>query len=92
MHGLTVTNTPAPFLGIAEAATERLRGSPYQALRSISCESKYGVLFLRGRLGSYFQKQLAQEAVAGVSGVTEVVNEIEVDQLESDRADRGKAI
>ena len=37
-----------------------------------------GMLILHGRLGSYYQKQLAQETVAGVEGVVQVVNEIEV--------------
>jgi hypothetical protein len=33
---------------------------------------------LRGRLSSYYQKQLAQEAVAGLPGVVGVVNQAEV--------------
>lgn len=78
MYSRTIRASPVHFREIAEAATECLQNSPYQALRRISCECKYGVLFLRGRLSSFFQKQVAQEAVAGVSGVTEVVNEIDV--------------
>lgn len=58
---------------------ECLRNSPYKAMHRVSCECKHGVLFLRGRLFSFHEKQVAQEAVAGVSGVTQVVNEIEVD-------------
>lgn len=78
MYSRTIRASPVHFRGIAEAATECLQNSSYQALRRISCECKYGVLLLRGRLSSFFQKQVAQEAVAGVSGVTEVVNEIDV--------------
>ncbi len=63
---------------IAEVATECLRASPYKAMQRVSCECKQGVLFLRGRLFSFRDKQIAQEIVAGVSGVTQVVNEIEV--------------
>ena len=37
-----------------------------------------GVLFLSGRLPSFYQKQLAQEAVAGLAGVAQVINETEV--------------
>jgi hypothetical protein len=33
---------------------------------------------LRGRLSSYYQKQLAQEAVAGLPGVAGIVNQAEV--------------
>jgi osmotically-inducible protein OsmY len=67
-----------PHQEIALAATDRLSRSPYRSVRGISCEFHRGVLFLRGRLPSYYQKQLAQEAVAGLSGVSQVVNEIEV--------------
>ena len=64
---------------VAEVAMERLRESPYKAMRRVSCECKDGVLFLRGRLFSFHEKQVAQEVVAGVSGVTQVVNEILVE-------------
>ena len=37
-----------------------------------------GVLLLKGHLPNFYHKQLAQEAVAWVKGVSQVVNEIEV--------------
>jgi osmotically-inducible protein OsmY len=64
---------------ITEVAMERLQDSPYKVLRRISCECKHGVLFLRGRLFSFHEKQVAQETVGGIDGVTQVVNEVEVD-------------
>lgn len=64
---------------IAEVATECLRGSPYKVLGRISCNCRHGVLFLSGHLFSFHEKQVAQESVARVSGVTRVVNEIEVE-------------
>ena len=79
MYGLTVHNNPVLFQGIAEAATECLQNSPYQAVRRVLCECDHGILFLRGRLSSFHQKQVAQETVARVKGVTQVRNEIEVD-------------
>jgi osmotically-inducible protein OsmY len=75
----TIRNSPVVFCKITEAAMECLRNSPYKAMHRVSCECKHGVLFLRGRLFSFHEKQVAQEAVAGVNGVTQVVNEIEVD-------------
>ena len=75
IHLPTVMDAPT----IAEVATERLRDSPYQDMRRISCECKHGVLFLRGRLFSFHEKQVAQETVARIDGVTQVVNEVEVD-------------
>jgi osmotically-inducible protein OsmY len=79
MHVLTVPENPLRFEEIADAARELLRGSPYGSLRTVSCECTDGVLFLRGRLSSFYHKQLAQEVVAGIAGVIQVINEIEVD-------------
>ena len=76
MHPLTVTNVPST---IAEVAMECLHDSPYRAMRRISCECKHGVLFLHGRLSSFHEKQVAQETVAKIDGVTQVSNEVEVD-------------
>jgi osmotically-inducible protein OsmY len=75
MHVSTVMNAPT----ITEMAMERLRDSPYKTMRRISCECRDGVLFLRGRLFSFHEKQVAQETVARIGGVTQVVNEVEVD-------------
>ena len=75
MHLLTIIDSPT----IAEVAMERLRESSYTALRRISCECKHGVLFLRGRLFSFHEKQVAKETVARIDGVTQVVNEVDVD-------------
>ena len=69
-----------PFVcrDIAERARERLRRSHYKVLTRVSCECVRGVLYLRGHLFSFHEKQVAQNAVATVGGVTRVVNEIEV--------------
>jgi osmotically-inducible protein OsmY len=79
MLALEIRNAPVHFPGIADAATECLLKSPYHDVRWVSCAYDHGILFLRGRLPSFHQKQVAQEAVARVKGVTQVVNEIEVD-------------
>ncbi len=62
----------------AGAAADLLRQSPYRAVRGVSCEVRHGALVLRGHLPTFHQKQLAQEAVARVPGVSCVLNEIEV--------------
>jgi osmotically-inducible protein OsmY len=45
----------------------------------VSCDCRQGVLFLRGPLPTFYLKQLAQEAVARVEGILQVVNETVVD-------------
>jgi osmotically-inducible protein OsmY len=59
-------------------ARKCLQKSPYTAIRTVSCDFDHGVLLLRGRLNSYHQKQVAQEAVRDLEGVVQVVNQIEV--------------
>ncbi len=74
----TDCGSQSPAHEVTEAAKDRLRRTSYRALRALSCEYDHGVLFLRGQLPSYYQKQLAQEAVIGLAGVAQVVNETEV--------------
>ncbi|MGO9113441.1 MAG: BON domain-containing protein [Thermoguttaceae bacterium] len=63
---------------VAAKAKERLKMAPYPPVRNVSCECQDGVLFLRGEVPTFFEKQLAQEAVLVLHGVTRVVNEIKV--------------
>ena len=63
---------------VPSLAQQCLRQSPYMTVRNLSCAFEGGTLFLRGRLPSFYQKQLAQEAVAELEGVTQVVNQTEV--------------
>jgi osmotically-inducible protein OsmY len=63
---------------LAGKAQERLRAVPHISLRDLRCEFSHGLLILRGQVASYYEKQLAQEAVARLEGVTQVVNAIDV--------------
>jgi osmotically-inducible protein OsmY len=71
---------------VVEQANNRLRRTPQIKGGNVSCDCDDGVIRLRGRLTSYYKKQVAQEVVKqldGVTrlvndGVTELVNEIEV--------------
>jgi osmotically-inducible protein OsmY len=72
------TSPPRTITAIAEA---RLHASSHRSLRGISCKSDQGVLVLEGRLRTFFHKQLAQEIVAKIEGVKQVVNRIEVSGL-----------
>jgi hypothetical protein len=74
-----VMNLPLDItLVVEDLARSQLLGKPYHALRRVSCEYRDGILTLRGRLPSYYLKQVAQEAVAPVAGVDRIVNCIEV--------------
>ena len=63
---------------IASSARERLQSSAHLSLRALGCEHDEGILVLRGRVCSFYHKQLAQEAVRNVRGVNVIVNDVEV--------------
>ena len=72
----TPARTPHP--GLPELAEGCLRRNPYLALKNVACDCREGVLVLRGCLPSYYLKQIAQEAVAGLEGVERIDNQIQV--------------
>src|SRR5271165_3871200 len=78
----SIAEAPEPhdFTGtsVEEWAVERLRTSPYSALRNLSCQYQDGSLLLRGKLASFYLKQLAQAIVAQVAGIERIENCIEV--------------
>ncbi|MBN2578561.1 MAG: BON domain-containing protein [Pirellulales bacterium] len=55
-----------------------LERNPYISDRNLRFETRAGRVTLRGQVGSYFQKQMAQEALRYVDGVSEIANELEV--------------
>lgn len=59
-------------------AKDRLLKQPHLSVQRIWCEYDGRQLFLRGQVPSFYYKQLAQVAVAGMEDVGQVVNEIEV--------------
>ncbi len=63
---------------VIRMAVECLNRTGYPLLGTVSCRMKRGVLVLRGRLPSYYHKQLAQEAVMRLDGVRQLINRIEV--------------
>ena len=47
-------------------------------IRRLPCEFHDGILTLRGQVSSFFLKQLAQDGMRSVAGVTRITNRIEV--------------
>lgn len=66
-----------PDREVVKAAEKRLQDSPYAALRTITCEFREGTLVLRGRVTSYYLKQLAQETVRSLEGIGGILNVVE---------------
>ena len=52
---------------------------PHLKRRRVHFETQEGRVVLRGTVSSYYQKQMAQEAVRRVQGVDSIENRLEVD-------------
>jgi osmotically-inducible protein OsmY len=52
--------------------------NPYLAARRLDFDSEGGNITLRGEVNSYFQKQMAQEAIRSLDGVSGIENHLEV--------------
>jgi len=63
---------------IAEEVARVLAASGRFPLARLEVSTSAGIVKLRGRVGSYYQKQLAQAAALTVIGAHQLVNEIEV--------------
>lgn len=71
---------PPPDPVAATVAQQRLRTSGYAAsMREVTCEAVADAVVLRGRVASFYFKQLAQEIVRKVDGACRIVNELEVE-------------
>ena len=55
-----------------------IQSSPYLAGRSLRSETRAGRVVLHGVVGTYYQKQMAQEAVRRIDGVEFIDNRLEV--------------
>ena len=87
----TVINSPEDIVTVA--AKSRLLMSSYIELRRVSCEFRNGVLTLRGCVPRYYLKQIAQTILAGLSGVADIDNQLQVTPLSGENelevSDRG---
>ncbi|WP_233207240.1 MULTISPECIES: BON domain-containing protein [Pirellulaceae] len=63
----------------ASSVHQALSSSPHFPGRNLQVEGTDGRVVLKGIVGSYFHKQMAQEAVLRVDGVHDVENQLEVD-------------
>ena len=52
--------------------------NPYLSRRNLLVETDAGRVVVRGIVGSYYHKQMVQEAVRRIDGVDEVDNRVEV--------------
>lgn len=63
---------------LVERVSSVLEQNPHVPHRNLRFEASEGQIVLRGIVRSYYQKQMAQEAVGGVDGVQMIENQLEV--------------
>jgi|GEM_PF-2151391 len=63
---------------LASAIRDRLMSTGYQQLRRIDVSVSSGHVHLKGRVGRYYLRQLAQREVLSTRGVTGIRSDIEV--------------
>lgn len=63
---------------VAHQAKERLGSTSYHFLRFVDCCYQNGVLTLRGRVPSFYLKQMAQSVLANLEGVDRIDNRVDV--------------
>jgi osmotically-inducible protein OsmY len=58
-------------------------------LRSVKVEARSGIVTLRGRVGSFYEKQLSGQLTRRVAGVIRLIDDVSVKEI---RLDRRKAV
>ena len=64
---------------VEDRAQRALASSPNFALRDLKVEREGEILWIHGRVNSFYHKQLAQEAIRALAEGLQVVNSIDVD-------------
>lgn len=73
---MNTTSTNPPHL--TERLDQVLATNPYFNGRKLRFETADGQVVLSGEVNSYFQKQMAQEALRQIEGIGEINNQLEV--------------
>jgi len=61
--------------------SKAIQKSPHLKYRNVQFETQEGRVVLRGTVGSYYQKQMAQETLRRVEGVDQIENHLEVNWI-----------
>ncbi|MEO8269799.1 MAG: BON domain-containing protein [Aureliella sp.] len=78
-----VTDHQSASRELLQRVDSAIKGNPHLTRHQVFCQEESGIVILHGRVGSFFQKQMAQESLKRLAGVEKVINELEVDWLAS---------
>lgn len=66
------------FQSLVHQIEIRLHTSPYLSLRQVTCSWWQGRLVVRGRVPTFYVKQVMQSIVRSICESTEIIDEVEV--------------
>ena len=66
---------------LADRAHQALRKNPHLPQSRVRLLAQQGRITLQGTVNSFYQKQMAQESLRDVEGVSEIENQLEVQWL-----------
>ncbi|MCE3014682.1 MAG: BON domain-containing protein [Pirellula sp.] len=69
--------TSSPLLHRIDRA---IQNNPH-ARRRVYLESVAGRIILRGKVDSFYQKQMIQESLRGIDGIDGITNQLEVEEV-----------
>jgi osmotically-inducible protein OsmY len=72
---MSTATLPAPLF---QRIHDALSTNPYLPARQVQVEAEDGRVVLKGNVRSFFQKQMAQEAIRRIDGVQMIDNLLEV--------------
>ena len=75
---LTTEGLSVGCVALADRAMSAIRKSPHIMSRNVDLVAEQGRIVLRGTVKSFFQKQMAQEALRRIEGVETIENQLEV--------------
>jgi osmotically-inducible protein OsmY len=78
-----VTDTNEVPQALLQRVDMAIKGNPHLAGHQVFCQEESGIVVLHGRVGTFFQKQMAQETLKRLEGVEKVINELQVDWFTS---------
>jgi osmotically-inducible protein OsmY len=70
-------------IALLQRLDSAIKGNPHLSGHQVFCSEEGGTVILQGRVRSYYQKQMAQEALRNLEGVERIVNDLQVDWLTS---------
>lgn len=69
---------PVPGNAVLNEIRRQLLGSPFAAIKHLRCDFHAGVATLRGRVPTFYTRQIAQTLVRNIDGVVELDDRVTV--------------